>query len=100
MRIFNIIQCANLGGMEKANLELLTGLKSLGHEIELLSLNPIAGLKPLLDDRKIQAHGLAYRGMAGWRSLPELKRHLVKVRSDALIMTGHHLLAMLALGDL
>jgi glycosyltransferase involved in cell wall biosynthesis len=100
MRIFNIIQCANLGGMEKANLELLTGLKTLGHEIELLSLNPIAGLKPLLDDRKIRAHGLVYRGMAGWRSLPELKRYLVKVRSDALIMTGHNLLAMLALGDL
>ena len=100
MRIFNIIQCANLGGMEKANLELLTGLKTLGHEIELLSLNPIAGLRPLLDDRKIRAHGLAYRGMAGWRSVPELKRYLAKVRSDALIMTGHNLLAMLVLGDL
>ena len=100
MRIFNIIQCANLGGMEKANLELLSGLKARGHEIELLSLNPIAGLKPLLDERAIPAQGLAYRGRAGWRSLPQLRRYLAKVRGDALIMTGHNLLAMLALGDL
>ena len=57
MRIFNIIQCANLGGMEKANLELLSGLKARGHEIELLSLNPIAGLKPLLEERAIPARG-------------------------------------------
>jgi len=100
VRIFNIIQCANLGGMEKANLELLSGLKARGHEIELLSLNPIAGLKPLLDERAIPAQGLAYRGRAGWRSLPQLRRYLAKVRSDAVIMTGHNLLAMLALGDL
>jgi glycosyltransferase involved in cell wall biosynthesis len=100
MRVFNIIQCANLGGMEKANLELLSGLKARGHEIELLSLNPIVGLKPLLDERAIPAQGLTYRGRAGWRSLPQLRRYLAKVRGDALIMTGHNLLAMLSLGDL
>jgi len=100
MRILNIIQCANLGGMEKANLELLSGLKARGHEIELLSLNPIGGLKPLLEERAIPAEGLAYRGRGGWRSLPQLRRHLAKVRSDALIMTGHNLLAMLVLGEL
>ena len=100
MRIFNIIQCANLGGMEKANLELLSGLKERGHEIELLSLNPIEGLKPLLEERAIPAEGLAYRGRAGWRSLPQLRRYLAQVRGDALIMTGHNLLAMLSLGEL
>jgi glycosyltransferase involved in cell wall biosynthesis len=100
MRIFNIIQCANLGGMEKANLELLTGLRARGYEIEMLSLNPIAGLRPLLQERAIAAKGLAYRGRGGWRSLPELRRVLARVHSDALIMTGHNLLAMLVLGNL
>jgi len=99
MRIFNIVQCANLGGMEKANLELMAGLRDRGHEIEMLSLNPIAGLKPLLEQRAIPARGLAYRGRGGWRSLPELRRNLARVQSDALIMTGHNLLAMLALGE-
>jgi glycosyltransferase involved in cell wall biosynthesis len=100
MRIFNIIQCANLGGMEKANLELLSGLRARGHEVEMLSLNPIGALKPLLEERAIPASGLAYRGRGGWRSLPQLKRRLAAVRGDALIMTGHNLMAMLALGRL
>jgi glycosyltransferase involved in cell wall biosynthesis len=100
MRIFNIIQCANLGGMEHSNLQLLTNLKRYGHQVELLSLNPIGGLKPLLAERAIPAQGLSYRGRGGWRSLPQFKRRLATVRSDALIMTGHNLLAMLALGDL
>jgi glycosyltransferase involved in cell wall biosynthesis len=100
VRIFNIIQCANLGGMEKANLDLLTGLRTRGNEIELLSLNPIAGLGPLLEERGIPAQGLRYRGRGGWRSLRELRAHVSKARADALIMTGHNLLAMLALGDL
>jgi glycosyltransferase involved in cell wall biosynthesis len=100
MRVFNIIQCANLGGMEQANLALLTGLKERGHEVELLSLNPLGGIGPLLAERDIPAEGLAYRGRGGWRSLPQFRRRLARSRSDALIMTGHNLLAMLALGDL
>jgi glycosyltransferase involved in cell wall biosynthesis len=100
MRIFNIIQCANLGGMEQSNLALLTELKSWGHEVELLSLNPLAGLAPLLVKHGIPAEGLPYRGRGGWRSVPQLKRRLANVHSDALIMTGHNLLAMLAMGNL
>jgi glycosyltransferase involved in cell wall biosynthesis len=100
MRIFNIIQCANLGGMEQSNLALLAELKAWGHEVELLSLNPIAGMGPLLAKHGIPAEGLAYRGWGGWQSLPQLKRRLGSVHSDALIMTGHNLLAMLAIGDL
>jgi glycosyltransferase involved in cell wall biosynthesis len=99
MRVFNIIQCANLGGMEQANLALLASLKKRGHEVELLSLNPLGALKPLLAEHRIRAEGLAYRGRGGWRSLPQFRRQLARSRSDVLIMTGHNLLAMLALGD-
>jgi glycosyltransferase involved in cell wall biosynthesis len=100
MRIFNIVQCANLGGMEKTNLALLSGLRALGHDVEMLSLNPIEGLKPLLEEHAIPASGLTYRGRGGWRGLPQLKSRLAAVRSDALIMTGHNLMAMMALGRL
>lgn len=100
MQIFNIIQCANLGGMEQSTLALLCGLKARGHQVELLSLNPLAGMGPLLAEQEIPAEGLAYRGRAGWRSLGQLRHRLARVRSDALVMTGHNLTAMLALGGL
>jgi glycosyltransferase involved in cell wall biosynthesis len=100
MHIFNIIQCANLGGMEQSSLALLVELKARGHRVELLSLNTIGGLGPLLAEQAIPAEGIAYRGRGGWKSVRQLKRRLAGVRSDALIMTGHNLLGMLALGDL
>jgi len=99
MRILNIIQCANLGGMEQANLQRLLGLRAAGHEIELLSLHPVGALGPVLARHGIPACGLAYRGRGGWRSVRTLRRALAAVSADALIMTGHNLLAMLALGD-
>jgi glycosyltransferase involved in cell wall biosynthesis len=100
MRICNIIQCANLGGMERSSLTLLQDLKARGHEVELLSLHPLGGMGPLLAGHAIPAEGLAYRGVGGWRSIRQLKRHLERINSDALIMTGHNLLASEALGDL
>jgi glycosyltransferase involved in cell wall biosynthesis len=99
MRICNIIQCANLGGMERSSLLLLEDLKARGHEVELLSLHPLGGLGPLLAQNEIPAEGLNYRGAGGWRSIWEFKRHLRRIKSDALIMTGHNLLASEALGD-
>lgn len=100
MQIFNIIQCANLGGMEQSTLVLLSGLKARGHQVELLSLNPLAGMGPLLAEQGIPAEGFAYHGRAGWRSLHALKHRLARVHGDALVMTGHNLMAMLALGGL
>lgn len=100
VQIFNIIQCANLGGMEQSTFALLCGLKARGHQVELLSLNPLGGMGPLLARQEIPAEGLAYRGRGGWRSLRDLRHRLGQVRSDALIMTGHNLMAMLALGGL
>ena len=47
MNILNIIQCTNLGGMEKSSLRLMVELKQRGHSIRLLSLNPIGKLENL-----------------------------------------------------
>jgi len=99
MKILNLIQCANLGGMEQASLRLMQGLQARGHELQLLSLNPIGGLGPLLQAAGIPHEGLPYAGRGGWRILPALRRKLCESKADSMIMTGHHLLAMLALGD-
>lgn len=100
MQILNIIQCTNLGGMEQASLRLMRGLRSHGHSCSVLSLNPLGDLGPLLVEADINADGLEYRGRGGWRSLPVLRKWLRESSADALMMTGHNLLAMQVLGDL
>lgn len=100
MRILNIIQCTNLGGMEQASLRLMQGLNERGHSCKVLSLNRLGGLGPLLEETGIPAEGLEYRGRGGWMSLPVLRKSLRESSADALMMTGHNLLAMQVLGDL
>lgn len=85
--------------MEQASLRLMRGLKERGDSLQLLSLNPIGQLGPLLQAADIPHEGLPYLGKGGWRSYGLLKAKFKDVRADAMIMTGHHLLAPLALGD-
>lgn len=100
MKIVNVIQGTNLGGMEQASLRLMVGLKERGHSCEVVSLNPIGGLGPLLKENNIPAVGLPYLGRWGWRSHFLRRRAFRSIQADALLMTGHNLFAMLALGDL
>jgi glycosyltransferase involved in cell wall biosynthesis len=99
LKILNLIQCANLGGMERSSLRLLRGLQARGHDCQLLSLNPIGALGPLLDSAGIQHEGLPYAGKGGWRILLQLRRKLATSEAHALLMTGHHLLTMAILGN-
>jgi glycosyltransferase involved in cell wall biosynthesis len=99
MQILNLIQCANLGGMEQASLRLMRGLQTRGHSCELLSLNSIGALGPLLNDAGIHHEGLQYAGKGGWRIMLQLRQKLREKNAVALLMTGHHLFAMLVLGD-
>lgn len=100
MKIINIMQGTNLGGMEQASLRLMLGLKKLGHSTEVLSLNTLGGLNTLLQKHSIPAQGIPHRGKGGWRSILLLCTALREIKADALIMTGHHLLTMLLMGNL
>lgn len=97
MRILNVIQCTNLGGMEQSNLLRLVGLGSLGHQCELVSLHPLGALKSSLDNHQISSTGLEYRGRGGWMSMGTMYREVASRRFDALLMTGHNLAANLAI---
>jgi glycosyltransferase involved in cell wall biosynthesis len=99
VKILNLIQCANLGGMEQASLRLMRGLQKRGDSLQLLSLNPIGQLGPLLKEAGIPHQGLPYLGKGGWRSYGLLKERLKAVEADGMVMTGHHLLGSLAVGD-
>ena len=100
MRILNLIQCANLGGMEQSNLLRLGALNQLGHSCRMVSLHPIGGLGPLLEEGGVPAEGLSYRGPGGLGSLGALWRALRSSPADAFLMTGHNLAAMFALGGI
>jgi glycosyltransferase involved in cell wall biosynthesis len=100
MRILNIMQCADLGGMEKDGLLGMGALQEHGHSCRLVSLNPVGRLGSLLAEKHIPAVGLPYRGRHGWRSMAEMYRAFRSAPADALIMRGHNFAAMLALRDL
>jgi glycosyltransferase involved in cell wall biosynthesis len=100
MKILILIQCTNLGGMEQATLLLARELKMQGHDIEFLSLNPVGELGDLLKEEDIPVSGMEYRGRLGWRSFLPLRRKLKSRSADALIMVGHNLMGMLAVGHL
>lgn len=99
MDIINLIQCTDLGGTERASVQLMNGLKRQGHSCRVISLNPLGRLSPILRDQDIPASGMAYRGPGGIFSVPSLYSRLRKEHCDAMIMTGHNFLAMMALGD-
>ena len=98
MRILNVIQCTNLGGMERAALLTTAGLVARGHSVHWVSLNPLGGLKPLLDEAAIPCEGLRYLGNCGWRNIPSMTEVFRRNPADAVIMTGPNLAAMVALG--
>ena len=96
-KIINVIQCANLGGMEKASLRLMIALQNRGHTFELISLNPIADLGPLLKEAGIPAHGLDYSQTNQVSTMLKLRRILSTIKADALILTGHNLIASIGI---
>lgn len=98
MKILILIQCTNLGGMEQVALELAKELQGLGHEPEFLSLTPVGNLGPVLSLLGIPVSGIEYRGAFGWKSFLPLKKKLAGIHVDALIMVGHNLMGLLALG--
>lgn len=97
MHILNVIQCTNLGGMEQSNLLRLVGLQERGHQCSLLSLNPLGALQPELQRRGISAEGLEYRGWWGCLSVRKFQETLRTSTFDGLLMTGHNLMASVAI---
>jgi glycosyltransferase involved in cell wall biosynthesis len=94
MKVLNLIQCANLGGMEQASFRLMKAMKPLGVESKLLSLHPVGDLAPLLSDAHIPHEGLKYWGPAGIGIIPALISKLRNSDADRFVMTGPHFAAM------
>lgn len=100
MNIVNVIQCANLGGMEQASFQLMLGLQARGHLLSLVSLNEMGLLGEQLKGANIPAQGLNYGVDGKLRTAVRLRRALQTQRPDALILTGHSLVASAVLGGI
>jgi glycosyltransferase involved in cell wall biosynthesis len=97
MRVLNLIQCTELGGMEQSSLRIMVGLQERGHTFTVVSTNPIGRLGPLLKENGIPAEGVPFRGRAGWRSHLKLRSAVRRSSADAVLMTGLTLTGMLCL---
>ena len=75
LQILHIMQCAELGGMQRSAIEMMSALQMLNASNRLVSLHPIGRLGPLLEQRGIPARGLQYRGPWGIFSIPEMARN-------------------------
>lgn len=96
MKIVCIIQCSNLGGMEKVTLESLAQLGSDGHEIMIYSLQPLGDLKILADERGIPISGSSRYKWAGFGNVKEVKRVINGFMPDRLWLVGHNFGSLIA----
>lgn len=96
LRILNVIQCSNLGGMEQASWRLMQGLQQRGHRLSLISLHPLGSLAPQLEASGISCLGLGYGQVPLWNWLWRFRGELRRQNPDALLLTGHSLPTLLA----
>ena len=99
MRILNVMQCTELGGMEQSALRFMIGLQARGHSCHVVSVNPVGRLGPMLEAEGIPAVGVPFSGRLGWRSHFQLRRSIRQglAQADSLYMTGPTLSGVLSL---
>lgn len=90
MKILCIIQCSNLGGMEKVTLESLSILKEQGHEVILFSLHPVGELKTLAELAGIPLTGTEQYRLMGLGNVHEVLRMIKATKPDRLWLVGHN----------
>ncbi len=96
MKILCIIQCSNLGGMEKVTLESLSILKEAGHAVEMFSLHPVGDLDSLALARDIPLSGTrSYRWM-GIGNLPDLIGAVRRSKADRVWLVGNNFGSLIA----
>jgi glycosyltransferase involved in cell wall biosynthesis len=92
------MQGTHTGGTEKSSFTLMTHIKEYGNEFFVLSLTEMGMLSSQLDEVGIGYIGFPYQGIGGWRSFFKYRNQIKMSSADAVMMTGHSLIGMLALG--
>lgn len=70
-----LLQCTNLGGMEKVAYSLFEQLQSRGFKLKIASARIWGPGKPRVLQIDPEAQAFSYQGKFGWRSFPAFRRH-------------------------
>lgn len=96
MRILQIIQCTELGGMEQCSYLLMQALQGHGYEFRAVSLHPLGKGKNLLARMGVPAVGCPYRGKFGLLSHHILRREVKRGPADLVMVVGPSVSSCLA----
>lgn len=99
MKILNIMQGTHIGGTEKSSLTLMKEMQKEGVAFHVMSLTSMGKLQAHLDQARIKYTGFSYEGFWGWRSYRKYRSFIKASDADAIMMTGHNLIGMLAIGS-
>lgn len=97
MKILNLIQCLNLGGMEKATYTLVNNTQGKGIDWQIQSVTPAGLGKNLFLNLKIPVEDNSYEGKFGYKSHFTLKQKVSKFIGDIILVTGPTLTGCLSL---
>lgn len=88
MKLLNLIQCLNLGGMEQSAYSLIRSTH--GREIDWIvqSVTPAGEGIEKIDDMDVLVKDNKYIGLFGWRSHLALKEKVNSFTGDIILVTG------------
>lgn len=90
MKILNIIQCSNLGGMEQSTLQSMIVLKESGHDVKMISLHPVGALKSLAEENGIPISAIENYRFGGLANIGVLRKIIKDYAPDRIWLTGHN----------
>ncbi|BAY97608.1 glycosyl transferase [Tolypothrix tenuis PCC 7101] len=88
MKILNLIQCLNLGGMEKATYNLVYETQTKGVDWQIQSITPAGDGKNLFTSLGIIVEDNSYNGKLGYKSHFSLRKKIKKFTGDIILVTG------------
>ncbi|KAF3884587.1 MULTISPECIES: glycosyltransferase family 4 protein [Nostocales] len=97
MKILNLIQCLNLGGMEKSAYILVNETQNRGMKWEIQSVTPAGSGKQIFVDLNIPVNDNSYEGTFGYKSHLSLKRKVQCFSGDIILVTGPTLTGCLSI---
>jgi glycosyltransferase involved in cell wall biosynthesis len=88
-RLTMVITELDVGGAEKAFVRVATGLKTLGWDVNVISLRDAGPLAPLLEAAGIQVLALQAGGLLDLRAIWRLRQELLRRPADVLLTFLH-----------
>lgn len=97
MKVLNLIQCLNLGGMEKAAYTLASETHGKGINWQIQSVTPAGDGKNLFTSLNIPVEDNSYNGKLGYKSHFSLRKKVKLFAGDIILVTGPTLTGCLSI---